>query len=114
MQIEKFIETLFPRQDPKKLSLEKRQRENKEPTMDPGETVVLFGVVILALICISGLMVCSHFSLHVTYTFPLANPFKLGTAWFFGARFSDVFREASVFLPGNAKSTPLITGHDEL
>lgn len=60
LQIEQFIETLFPRQDPKKLALENNQRQNKEPTMDPGEAVVLFGVVIASLLCISGLMVCYY------------------------------------------------------
>lgn len=56
-QIEQFIETLFPKQDPKKLTLTQAQAQNKEPTMDAGEAVVLFGVVIAALVCISGLMV---------------------------------------------------------
>ncbi|KAF4975082.1 hypothetical protein FZEAL_8083 [Fusarium zealandicum] len=93
-KIEQFIETLFPRQDPKRLNMENSQREKKEPTMDPGEAVVLFGVVIVSLICISGLMI--------------------GTAWFFGARFDNIFKEASVFLPGSEKAKPLITGHDEL
>ncbi|KAF4466550.1 squalene synthase [Fusarium albosuccineum] len=93
-KIEQFIETLFPRQDPKKLTLENSQRQNKEPTMDPGEAVVLFGVVIVSLLCISGLMI--------------------GTAWFFGARFDNIFKEVSVFLPGGEKATPLVTGHDEL
>ncbi|KAJ3524940.1 hypothetical protein NM208_g11852 [Fusarium decemcellulare] len=93
-KIEQFIETLFPRQDPKKLALENSQKQNKEPTMDPGEAVVLFGVVIVSLLCISGLMI--------------------GTAWFFGARFDNIFKEVSVFLPGGEKATPLVTGHDEL
>lgn len=57
LQIEQFIETLFPKQDPKKLALTQSQKENKEPGMDAGEAVVLFGVVIAALVCISGLMV---------------------------------------------------------
>ncbi|CAM1504700.1 Fc.00g022910.m01.CDS01 [Cosmosporella sp. VM-42] len=90
-KIEQFIETLFPRQDPKKLSVENKQKENKEPTMDPGEAVVLFGVVIVSLLFISGIMI--------------------GTAWFFGARFDKIWSETSVFLPS---SKPSITGHDEL
>ncbi|KAF4989242.1 hypothetical protein FGRMN_9255 [Fusarium graminum] len=93
-KIEQFIETLFPKQDPKKLALTQSQKENKEPSMDAGEAVVLFGVVIAALACISGIM--------------------LGTAWFFGARFDTIFREVSVFLPGGEKATPIITGHEEL
>lgn len=90
-KIEQFIETLFPRQDPKKLTIENRQRQKKEPTMDPGEAVVLFGVVIMSLLFISGIMI--------------------GTAWYFGARFDKIFSEASVFLPGKGK--PLL-GRDEL
>ncbi|EWG41950.1 squalene synthase [Fusarium verticillioides 7600] len=93
-KIEQFIETLFPKQDPKKLAVTQAQVQNKEPTMDGGETLVLFGVVIAALVCISGLMI--------------------GTAWIFGARFDTIFREASVFLPGGEKATPMITGHEEL
>jgi farnesyl-diphosphate farnesyltransferase len=93
-KIEQFIETLFPKQDPKKLTLAQNQAQNKEPTMDGGEALVLFGVVIAALVCISGIM--------------------LGTAWFFGARFDHIFREASVFLPSREKATPMITGHEEL
>ncbi|KAF5658488.1 squalene synthase [Fusarium heterosporum] len=93
-KIEQFIETLFPKQDPKKLALTQSQIQNKEPSMDAGEAVVLFGVVIAALACISGIM--------------------LGTAWFFGARFDTIFKEVSVFLPGGEKATPIITGHEEL
>lgn len=91
--IEKFIETLFPRQSPQKLAIENQQRQNKEPTLDPGEAVVLFGIVILALIFISAMMI--------------------GVAWYFGARFDKVFSESSVFLPGGSESTPLIN-RDEL
>ncbi|KAF7549956.1 hypothetical protein G7046_g8169 [Stylonectria norvegica] len=91
-KIEQFIETLFPKQDPKKLALEKKA-DPKEPSMDVGEGVVLFAVVIGSLLLISGIMI--------------------GTAWFFGARFDKIFSEISVHLPS---STPSITGHvvDEL
>ncbi|KPM45945.1 putative squalene synthase [Neonectria ditissima] len=95
-KIEQFIETLFPRQDPKKLSVENKQKQNDQPTMDPGEALVLFGVVIMSLLAISGIMI--------------------GTAWFFGARFDNIFSEFSALLPGGEGSKPLITakGHDEL
>jgi farnesyl-diphosphate farnesyltransferase len=66
LQIEQFIETLFPKQDPKKLALTQSQKENKEPGMDAGEAAVLFGVVIAALVCISGLMVRNNIDLHAT------------------------------------------------
>lgn len=57
LQIEQFIDTLYPRQDPKKLSIAAKQKENKEPTMDPGEAAVLLGITIVTLFCISGIMV---------------------------------------------------------
>ncbi|KAH6900517.1 isoprenoid synthase domain-containing protein [Thelonectria olida] len=93
-RIEQFIETLFPRQDPNKLTTENKQKQNDQPTMDPGEAVVLFGVVIVSLLAISGIMI--------------------GTAWFFGARFDNIFKEFGTLLPGGEGSKPLITGHDEL
>lgn len=36
--------------------------------MDPGEAVVLFGVVIASLLCISGLMVCCYVFLLSTWS----------------------------------------------
>ncbi|KAM4058756.1 squalene/phytoene synthase domain-containing protein [Hirsutella rhossiliensis] len=74
-KIEQFIETLYPRQNPKNLAVENAQRQKKEPTMDPGETLVLFGIVTLCLLFVSSIMI--------------------GMAWFMGARFpivSDVIR----------------------
>jgi len=59
-QIEQFIETLYPKQDPKKLTLENEQRQKKEPTMDPGENLVMFGVVLLCLLFVSGIMVSAR------------------------------------------------------
>jgi farnesyl-diphosphate farnesyltransferase len=44
----------------------------------------------------------------------LMHHLQIGTAWFFGARFDNIFKEASVFLPGGEKATPLVTGRDEL
>jgi farnesyl-diphosphate farnesyltransferase len=44
----------------------------------------------------------------------LIHHLQIGTAWFFGARFDNIFKEASVFLPGGEKATPLVTGRDEL
>lgn len=39
------------------MAVENTKKENKEPTMDPGEAAVLFGVVILCLLMISSIMV---------------------------------------------------------
>ncbi|PHH89523.1 hypothetical protein CDD83_5856 [Cordyceps sp. RAO-2017] len=69
-KIEQFIETLFPRQDPKQLSMENAEMQKKEPAMDSGETLVLFGIVTACLLLVSGIMV--------------------GMAWFMGARFPIV------------------------
>ena len=49
-----------PKQDPKKLTLENEQRQKKEPTMDPGENLVMFGVVLLCLLFVSGIMVSAR------------------------------------------------------
>ncbi|KAM0329291.1 hypothetical protein ACHAQA_004596 [Verticillium albo-atrum] len=70
-KIEQFIDTLYPRQDPDKLTTEQRKKDAKEPGMDPGEAAVLLGITLLTLFFISGLMI--------------------GTAWFFGARFDGLF-----------------------
>ncbi|KAK0391662.1 hypothetical protein NLU13_1161 [Sarocladium strictum] len=80
-KIEQFIETLYPRQNPDKLQADVRRKDNKEPSMDPGEAAVLFGVVLLCLLLISGLMI--------------------GTAWILGARFDTIFKQESVFWPGH-------------
>ena len=60
-QIEQFIETLFPRQDPKKLAQEARAKQTQEPTMSAGETAIMVGVVLAVLLTMTGLMV-SHTS----------------------------------------------------
>jgi farnesyl-diphosphate farnesyltransferase len=78
-KIEQFIETLYPRQNPDKLAAENWKKQNKEPTMDPGEAAVLFGVVLLCLLLISGLMI--------------------GTAWLLGAKFDHIFKNPSVNWP---------------
>lgn len=77
--------------------------------MDPGEAVVLFGIVIASLLCISGLMVIP--APVVRFYNAVTNPLQIGTAWFFGARFDKIWSEASVFLP---KATPLLGRHNEL
>ncbi|KND90967.1 putative squalene synthase [Tolypocladium ophioglossoides CBS 100239] len=94
-KIEQFIETLYPKQDPKKLNIESAQKQNKEPTMDPGETLVMFGIVTLGMLFVSGIMI--------------------GSAWYMGARFpivTDIWNAASSLLPGN--TPPAIIGRDEL
>ncbi|KEY68355.1 hypothetical protein S7711_01133 [Stachybotrys chartarum IBT 7711] len=90
-KIERFIESVYPRQDPKKLATDNELKQNDRPTTDPGEAAVFLLVIITALFCVAGLMI--------------------GTAWVFGARFDTIFRETSVWLPGKA---PVITAHDEL
>ncbi|UNI23199.1 Squalene synthase [Purpureocillium takamizusanense] len=95
-QIEQFIETLYPTQDPKKLTLENEQRQKKEPTVDPGENLIMFGIVLLCLLFVSGIMI--------------------GTAMFLGAKFpilSDILQHAANLLPGN-KPPAAATGRDEL
>lgn len=95
-KIEQFIETLYPRQNPDKLAAEAWKRQNKEPTMDPGEAAVLFGVVLLCLLLISGIMI--------------------GTAWFLGAKFDHIFKgDQSVYWPSSESSASTVSGvHEEL
>ncbi|PHH71111.1 hypothetical protein CDD82_6732 [Ophiocordyceps australis] len=93
-KIEQFIETLYPRQDPKILSAENAKRQREEPISDPGEGLLMFGIVTLCLIFISAIM--------------------LGTAWAMGAKFpaiSDLFSESktATVIP---EAGPL--GRDEL
>ncbi|KAH7313496.1 squalene synthase [Stachybotrys elegans] len=90
-KVERFIESIFPRQDPKKLSEDNALKQNGQPTTDPGEAAVLVLVVVISLLLMAGLMI--------------------GTAWVFGARFDHIFREQSIFLPDNK---PVITAHEEL
>ncbi|KID72117.1 uncharacterized protein G6M90_00g028400 [Metarhizium brunneum] len=98
-KIEQFIETLYPRQDPKQLNLENNQKQRNEPTMDTSETLVMFGVVALCLLFVSGLMI--------------------GTAWLLGAQFPNIFKEASILLqklndPAPAVTTAITTAREEL
>jgi farnesyl-diphosphate farnesyltransferase len=99
-KIEQFIETLYPRQNATKLAQENGQKQRKEPTTDPGEAVVLFGVAVACMIFMSLMMI--------------------GVAWMFGANFSNFFKD---LMPGQSEhnwltdvpsAAPSITGHDEL
>ncbi|KAK1247237.1 hypothetical protein MKX07_002146 [Trichoderma sp. CBMAI-0711] len=96
-KIEQFIETLFPRQDPKKLSQEARAKQTQEPTMSTSETAIMIGVVLAVLLTMTGLMV--------------------GIAWFMGARFDNTFSDTAKLFSssaGSAGSPTSITGRDEL
>ncbi|EGR47283.1 squalene synthase [Trichoderma reesei QM6a] len=96
-KIEQFIETLFPRQDPKKLVQEARAKQTQEPTMSTSETAIMIGVVLAVLLTMTGLMV--------------------GIAWFMGARFDNTFSDTAKLFSssaGSAGSPTSITGRDEL
>ncbi|PTB68792.1 squalene synthase [Trichoderma citrinoviride] len=94
-KIEQFIETLFPRQDPKKLAQEARAKQTQEPTMSAGETAIMVGVVLAVLLTMTGLMV--------------------GIAWFMGAKFDNTFSDtAKLFSSSTGGSPTSITGHEEL
>jgi hypothetical protein len=64
-QIEQFIETLYPRQNATKLAQENSQKQRKEPTTDPGEAVVLFGVAVACMIFMSLMMVSLSATLQI-------------------------------------------------
>ncbi|ROT39972.1 farnesyl-diphosphate farnesyltransferase [Sodiomyces alkalinus F11] len=70
-KIEQFIETLYPRQDPKKLTEQMDKKKRGDPTADPGESAILLGVGLLTLFCLSAIMV--------------------GVAWYFGARYDALW-----------------------
>ncbi|KAI9899318.1 hypothetical protein N3K66_005779 [Trichothecium roseum] len=103
-KIEQFIESLYPKQDPKKLTLENTQKKNKEPTTDPGEAAVIFGVAMLCIIFMTVLMV--------------------GIAWAFGATWSHFYDDIkpivgdilpSVLVPGTSSSVARpVMSRDEL
>jgi hypothetical protein len=57
LQIEQFIETLYPRQNPEKLRQDNQKKQRDEPTVDPGEGFVLWAVVMMVLLCMGGIMV---------------------------------------------------------
>ncbi|PTB74526.1 squalene synthase [Trichoderma longibrachiatum ATCC 18648] len=93
-KIEQFIETLFPRQDPKKLSQEARAKQTQEPSLSTSETAIMIGVVLAVLLTMTGLMV--------------------GIAWFMGARFDNTFSDTAKLFSSTAGSPTSITGRDEL
>jgi farnesyl-diphosphate farnesyltransferase len=93
-KIERFIETLYPRQDPKLLTEAAKSKELNRTSSGGGsdfsEALALFAVVLVCLVLISGLMI--------------------GTAYFFGARFDQLWSTKSVHLSSSA----VPTGHEEL
>ncbi|KAJ0269670.1 hypothetical protein Brms1b_002732 [Colletotrichum noveboracense] len=93
-KIEQFIDSLFPRQDPKKLGDAAKQKQRGEPGMDPGEAFILGGMVLLTLFFVSALMI--------------------GTAWFFGARFDTLWKSDSVYWPGMEPNAAKPLEHKEL
>ncbi|KAF5519396.1 putative squalene synthase [Colletotrichum aenigma] len=93
-KIEQFIDSLFPRQDPKKLGDAAKQKQRGEPGMDPGEAFILGGMVLLTLFFVSALMI--------------------GTAWFFGARFDTLWKSDGVYWPGMEPNAAKPLEHKEL
>jgi len=85
-KIEQFIETLYPRQNPEKLSQENAQLQRKEPTTDPGEAAVIFLVALACLVFITAIMI--------------------GTAWLFGAKFGHILDDVSPVAKGWTSSVP--------
>ncbi|RFU78720.1 squalene synthase [Trichoderma arundinaceum] len=92
-KIEQFIEGLFPKQDPKKLTQEAKEKQKQEPTMTTGETAIMIAVVLGVLLTMTGIMV--------------------GIAWFLGARFDNTLTDTAKLWSATG-SAPSITGHDEL
>ena len=81
--------------------------------MDASEMAVMFGVVLLFLVFISGLMVMT---LSQLARLLMLTRLQIGTAWFMGAQFPNIFKEASFVLSklGNTPAPAVPTGRDEL
>lgn len=98
-KIEQKIDTMYPRQDPKKIG-EAKGTPQQEPGMDTKEAVFLMLSVVAVLLLVGGLMI--------------------GSAWLFGAKFDEAFRSYDKLVKaGNTHlNTPtghtLPTGRDEL
>ncbi|EHK39820.1 squalene synthase [Trichoderma atroviride IMI 206040] len=92
-KIEQFIETLFPKQDSKKLTKEAQEKQRQEPGMSTGETAILIAVVLGVLLTMTGVM--------------------LGIAWFLGARFDGTFSDTAKLWSG-AGGAPPVLDRDEL
>lgn len=61
MQIEQFIETLFPTQDIKKIKAvqeAKKEEEQQDSSADFWDALILVGSVFLTLLLVSAAMVC--------------------------------------------------------
>lgn len=70
-QIEQFIESLFPKQDPKKLAQEAKEKQTQEPGLTTSETAIMIAVVLGVLLTMTGVMV-SH-----TFHLPQARTWKI-------------------------------------
>ncbi|KAF4124932.1 farnesyl-diphosphate farnesyltransferase [Geosmithia morbida] len=104
-QIEQFIETLFPKQDPQKLSKEleaKRKDVGGELTSSPRDAILIFSIAIGCLVFVAGIM--------------------FFIAWMFGAKFGNWLDDidtkrltgvASSSAAGAATQAAAI-GHEEL
>ena len=62
-KIEQFIETLFPRQDPKAMAVKLKNKRGDETSMETGEILAFLGIISVALLMVSALMVCSTLAL---------------------------------------------------
>jgi farnesyl-diphosphate farnesyltransferase len=56
-QIEQFIETMYPTQDPKKIATGQDPKHQGEPAMDRREAFIFVLVIVLVLSAVGGLMV---------------------------------------------------------
>lgn len=95
-KIEQFIESLFPKQDPKKLAQEAKEKQTQEPGLTTSETAIMVAVVLGVLLTMAGVMV--------------------GIAWFLGAKFDNTLADtAKLFGNSAASAAPSITdARDEL
>jgi farnesyl-diphosphate farnesyltransferase len=116
LQIEQFIETLFPRQDSKKLTKEAQEKQRQEPTMSTGETAILIAVVLGVLLTMTGVMVRYYlfYSSEFDSKTVRSNIIQVGIAWFLGARFDGTFTDTAKLWSGATGGAPPVLDRDEL
>lgn len=120
MQIEQFIEQIFPTQDVKKLTdADKAKAQQQEAnSMETKETLILMSAVLIVLFLVGGLMVGHPVKrLSMLNLLPLTF-LQIGAAWFMGARYDGLAEKLSVSKLFQATTPqpggPPAVGHAEL
>lgn len=120
MQIEQFIERIFPTQDIKQLTAANKAKEGQQDPnaqMEAKETMILISAVLFVLVLVGGLMV-GHLRTIAEAKIWWLTIWQIGAAWFMGAKYDGVAEKLSMSNIFQA-NTPLAggppaVGHEEL